>query len=124
MRDQAERIRALGAQAVLIKGGHSDDPDAVDLLVDEQGVRRLVGRRYQTPNTHGTGCTLSTAIAAFLARGVQVEEAVTLAKNFVTMAIAAADQLSVGHGHGPVHHFHTMWKRIDHGVNNVPTQST
>jgi hydroxymethylpyrimidine/phosphomethylpyrimidine kinase len=115
MRDQAERIRALGAKAVLIKGGHAEHPEAVDLLVDERGVRRLVAKRYATMNTHGTGCTLSSAIAAFLARGMALDAAVTLAKNYITEAIAAADQLSVGHGHGPVHHFHAMWRRIEDG---------
>jgi hydroxymethylpyrimidine/phosphomethylpyrimidine kinase len=115
MRDQAERIRALGAKAVLIKGGHADHPEAVDLLVDENGVRRLVAKRHATMNTHGTGCTLSSAIAAFLARGMALDAAVTLAKNYITEAIAAADRLSVGHGHGPVHHFHAMWRRIEDG---------
>jgi hydroxymethylpyrimidine/phosphomethylpyrimidine kinase len=118
MREQAERIRALGAKAVLIKGGHADHPEAVDLFVDESGARRLVAKRYETMNTHGTGCTLSSAIAAFLARGVPLDAAVTLAKNYITAAIGAADQLSVGHGHGPVHHFHAMWKRFEDGVKN------
>jgi hydroxymethylpyrimidine/phosphomethylpyrimidine kinase len=118
MREQAERIRALGARAVLIKGGHAKGPEAIDLFIDEHGARRLVARRYDTMNTHGTGCTLSSAIAAFLARGVPLFEAVTLAKNYLTAAIAAADQLGVGHGHGPVHHFHAMWKRIEDGEKN------
>ena len=118
MREQAERIRGLGAKAVLIKGGHADHPEAVDLFVDESGARRLVAKRYETMNTHGTGCALSSAIAAFLARGVPLDAAVTLAKNYITAAIGAADQLSVGHGHGPVHHFHAMWKRFENGVKN------
>jgi hydroxymethylpyrimidine/phosphomethylpyrimidine kinase len=118
MREQAERIRGLGAKAVLIKGGHADHPEAVDLYVDERGARRLVAKRYETMNTHGTGCTLSSAITAFLARGVPLDAAVTLAKNYITAAIGAADQLSVGHGHGPVHHFHAMWKRFENGVKN------
>jgi hydroxymethylpyrimidine/phosphomethylpyrimidine kinase len=116
MEEQAQRIRALGAKAVLIKGGHAEHPEAVDLLVDDNGVRRLVAKRYQTMNTHGTGCTLSSAIAAFLARGISLEQAVTLAKNYITEAIASADQLSVGHGHGPVHHFHALWKRFEDGA--------
>ncbi len=109
MREQAEKIRALGANTVLIKGGHSSGTEVVDLFVDKHGVRRLVGRRIQTKNTHGTGCTLSSAIAAFLAKGAPLADAVTLAKNYVTEAIAAADRLMVGHGHGPVHHFHALW---------------
>jgi hydroxymethylpyrimidine/phosphomethylpyrimidine kinase len=115
MRDQAERIRAFGAKTVLIKGGHAKGAEAVDLLVDERGARRLVSPRYETLNTHGTGCTLSSAIAAYLARGEPLLEAVTLAKNYVTAAIAAADQLNVGHGHGPVHHFHAQWERPAQG---------
>lgn len=115
MREQAQRIRALGAQSVLIKGGHAEGPEAVDLFVDGKQEHRLVAPRHKTMNTHGTGCTLSSAIAAFLARGVPLLEAVTLAKNYVNAAIAAADQLSVGRGHGPVHHFHAMWKRMKDG---------
>ncbi len=121
MREQADRIRALGAKAVLIKGGHAEQPEAVDLLVDDDGVRRLVAKRHQTMNTHGTGCTLSSAIAAFLARGMELHEAVTLAKNYITAAIAAADRLAVGHGHGPVHHFHSFWKRTAEGTDHGTT---
>ena len=115
MRSQAEGIRALGAHTVLIKGGHGRGSESVDLFVDERGARRLVAQRFATMNTHGTGCTLSSAIAAFLARGMKLFDAITLAKNYVTAAIAAADQLNVGHGHGPVHHFHAMWRRIQDG---------
>jgi hydroxymethylpyrimidine/phosphomethylpyrimidine kinase len=118
MEEQAQRIRALGVQAVLIKGGHAEHPEAVDLLVDDNGMRRMVAKRYATMNTHGTGCTLSSAIAAFLARGMTLDDAVTLAKNYVTAAIAAADQLTVGHGHGPVHHFHALWKRFEDGADD------
>jgi hydroxymethylpyrimidine/phosphomethylpyrimidine kinase len=118
MREQGEAILAMGAKAVLIKGGHLDQLEAVDLYLDGGGVRRLVGQRYQTLNTHGTGCTLSSAIAAFLARGMPLLEAVMLAKNYITAAIAAADQLSVGQGHGPVHHFHALWKRVHEGAND------
>jgi len=118
MLEQAERIRALGAKAVIIKGGHAEGAEAVDLFVDEHGLRRLVARRVQTLNTHGTGCTLSSAIAAFLARGLALPEAVTLAKNYIAAAIEAADQLAVGHGHGPVHHFHALWRRFQDGEGN------
>ena len=109
MRQQADRLRALGAQAVLIKGGHSESAEAVDLLVDDDGVTRLAAPRIATRNTHGTGCTLSSAIAAGLARGQLLIEATRAAKNYVTAAIAAANRLNVGHGHGPVHHFHKWW---------------
>jgi hydroxymethylpyrimidine/phosphomethylpyrimidine kinase len=124
MREQAVRIRALGANTVLIKGGHAKGSEAVDLFVDEQGARRLVAQRFATMNTHGTGCTLSSAIAAFLARGVKLFEAVMLAKNYVTEAIAAADQLNVGHGHGPVHHFHAQWRRIERGASHEDPKSS
>ena len=109
MHTQAEKIRALGAKTVLIKGGHREGTEAVDLFVDENGVCRLVARRIQTRHTHGTGCTLSSAIAAFLAKGARLGDAIALAKNYVTEAIAAADRLAVGHGRGPVHHFHVQW---------------
>ncbi|MCC6946706.1 MAG: bifunctional hydroxymethylpyrimidine kinase/phosphomethylpyrimidine kinase [Bradyrhizobiaceae bacterium] len=121
MREQAQRIRALGARAVLIKGGHAEGPEAVDLYVDEKEEHRLVADRHRTLNTHGTGCTLSSAIAAFLARRLSLLDAVTLAKSYVNLAIAAADQLSVGHGHGPVHHFHALWKRSKDGEGNDKT---
>jgi len=110
MREQGERILALGASAVLIKGGHAEGAEAVDLLIDAEGVRRFTGKRHQTLNTHGTGCTLSSAVAAGLAHGMTLDQAVARAKSYVGAAIAAADQLSVGHGHGPVHHFHELWK--------------
>ena len=112
MRRQGEAILALGARAVLVKGGHSEGEDAVDILVDREGVRRYVARRIETRNTHGTGCTLSAAIAAGLAHGKPLGEAVAAAKDYVTKAIAAADALNVGHGHGPVHHFHAWWAKL------------
>jgi hydroxymethylpyrimidine/phosphomethylpyrimidine kinase len=110
MQEQGQRIRALGASAVLIKGGHAEGPEAADLLIDAEGMRRFTGKRHQTMNTHGTGCTLSSAVAAGLAQGMALGEAVERAKAYVNAAIAAADRLSVGHGHGPVHHFHELWK--------------
>jgi hydroxymethylpyrimidine/phosphomethylpyrimidine kinase len=109
MRQQAERLVALGARAVLIKGGHGSGAEAVDLLVEASGVMRFAAPRMASRNTHGTGCTLSSAIAAGLARGQSLAEAVRAAKNYITAAIAAADRLGVGHGHGPVHHFHQWW---------------
>jgi hydroxymethylpyrimidine/phosphomethylpyrimidine kinase len=110
MRRQGEAILALGPGAVLVKGGHAKGEQAVDILIDRDGVRRYVGRRVDTRNTHGTGCTLSAAIAANLAHGRPLGEAVAAAKDYVTKAIAAADALNVGHGHGPVHHFHQWWR--------------
>ena len=109
MRAQAERLIADGARAVLIKGGHGKDAESVDLLVDRSGVTRLAAKRIATKHTHGTGCTLSSAIAAGLAKGEPLGGAVRAAKDYVTAAIAAADRLRVGQGHGPVHHFQAWW---------------
>ena len=109
MRAQAERILALGPKAVLIKGGHASGPESVDLLVEERGVTRLSAARVKTRNSHGTGCTLSSAIAAELAKGASLADAVRTAKAWLSAAIAAADTLEIGSGHGPVHHFHGIW---------------
>jgi hydroxymethylpyrimidine/phosphomethylpyrimidine kinase len=109
MRHQARRLLRLGAKAVLLKGGHAAGAESVDLLIDTDGDERLSAARVSTENTHGTGCTLSSAIAAGLAKGEPLREAVRAAKSYVTAAIAAADTLSVGSGHGPVHHFHRWW---------------
>ena len=106
---QARHILTLGPRRVLIKGGHGDGPEATDLLIGEWEVVRLPAQRIATRNTHGTGCTLSSAIAAGLAKGEPLPEAVRNAKTFVTAAIAAADRVPVGSGHGPLHHFHAYW---------------
>ena len=109
MRAQAEALLALGAGAVLIKGGHGSGPESVDLLVDASGCVRLAAPRRATNNTHGTGCTLAAAVAAGLAKELRLDEAVRQAKAYVSAAIAAADRLKVGSGRGPVHHFHAWW---------------
>lgn len=109
MEAQGRALLARGARAVLMKGGHSTGPDSVDLLVTAEGVTRFPAPRAATRNTHGTGCTLSSAIAAGLAHGFSLEESVAKAKRYITGAIAAADQLEVGRGHGPVHHFFDLW---------------
>jgi hydroxymethylpyrimidine/phosphomethylpyrimidine kinase len=109
MQSQAHRLLDLGAGAVLIKGGHGSGRESVDLLVDRRSVIRLAAPRFDTRNTHGTGCTLSSAIAAGLAKGLPLADAAREAKSYVTAAIAAADRLSVGSGHGPVHHFYRWW---------------
>ncbi|HZJ12036.1 MAG TPA: bifunctional hydroxymethylpyrimidine kinase/phosphomethylpyrimidine kinase [Methyloceanibacter sp.] len=108
---QAKALRGLGAKAVLIKGGHAVGANAVDVLVDEEGELRLEAPRLKTGNTHGTGCTLSSAIAAELAKGASLRQAVGRAKAYVTAAIAAADELHIGKGRGPVHHFHRWWPK-------------
>jgi hydroxymethylpyrimidine/phosphomethylpyrimidine kinase len=109
MRAQAEKLLVLGARTVLIKGGHASGTQAIDLLVSRDAVARLSAERVDTKNTHGTGCTLSAAIAAGLAKGQRLGEAVSDAKQYVTEAIGCADELEVGQGHGPVHHFHAWW---------------
>ncbi len=109
MREQAERLLKLGPQAVLIKGGHDSGAESVDLLVEPNAVTRLAADRIATRNTHGTGCTLSSAIAAGLAKGLALAEAVRAAKAYVTDSLVASHRLHVGSGHGPVHHFHAWW---------------
>jgi hydroxymethylpyrimidine/phosphomethylpyrimidine kinase len=94
---------------VLMKGGHAEGDESIDILFAGAAPLRLAAKRIATRNTHGTGCTLSAAIAAGLAKGQALEEAVRAAKQFITGAIAAADRLAVGSGHGPVHHFHEWW---------------
>lgn len=106
---QADRLVALGANAVLMKGGHGEGAESTDLLVTATASIRVIGARIATRNTHGTGCTLSAAIAAGLARGRGLTEAVRDAKEYITSAIAAADRLAIGSGPGPVHHFHRWW---------------
>jgi len=111
MREQGERLLMLGPQAVLVKGGHGDGPQSIDLLVQPKVCTRLSANRIPARNTHGTGCTLSSAIAAGLAKGMELADAVRSAKDFVTAALAAADTISVGSGHGPLHHFHASWSK-------------
>jgi hydroxymethylpyrimidine/phosphomethylpyrimidine kinase len=109
MLKQAQKLLELGADAVLIKGGHGSGADSVDLLVETAGHTRFAARRAKTENTHGTGCTLASAIAAGLAKGDLLGEAVGEAKTYVSRAIAAADRLGIGSGPGPVHHFFKWW---------------
>jgi hydroxymethylpyrimidine/phosphomethylpyrimidine kinase len=106
---QGKRMLALGCRAVLIKGGHGQGAESVDYLVRESGTIALSAPRVATKNTHGTGCTLSSVIAAALAKSDDMETAVRNAKKWISAAIAAADRFTVGHGHGPVHHFHKFY---------------
>jgi hydroxymethylpyrimidine/phosphomethylpyrimidine kinase len=109
MQEQGEKLLALGAKTVLMKGGHAPGAESVDLLIEPTAVARLVAERIDTRNTHGTGCTLSSAVAAGLAKGLPLAQAVRDGKAYITAAIKASDQLKIGHGHGPVHHFHHWW---------------
>jgi hydroxymethylpyrimidine/phosphomethylpyrimidine kinase len=108
MQRAVRELHRLGPEWVLLKGGHLTGPDSTDLLFDGTAITELSGRRIDTRNTHGTGCTLSAAIAALLPR-FAVVDAVRRAKAYLTDAIAASDRLTVGSGHGPVHHFHALW---------------
>jgi hydroxymethylpyrimidine/phosphomethylpyrimidine kinase len=110
MEVQAREILSLGARNVLIKGGHGGGDESVDILIGQGEVVRLSAKRIATKNTHGTGCTLSAAIAAGLAKGRDLITATQEAKAYVTAAIANADALQVGHGHGPLHHFYREWR--------------
>ena len=105
--EAARRIIAMGAQNVVIKGGHRKGP-AIDLFFDGKKSRALRSPRIRTRHTHGTGCTFSAAIAAYLAKGEKIEDAVVLAKKYITQAIRQG--FAVGSGHSPVHHFHRFWK--------------
>ena len=107
----AAELTGLGCPDILIKGGHLEDGDSDDLLYLGREKRRvfLPADRIDTTNTHGTGCTLSSAIAANMARGRGVEEAVLLAKEYITGAIAAGADYELGRGHGPVHHFYRFF---------------
>jgi hydroxymethylpyrimidine/phosphomethylpyrimidine kinase len=109
MRAQAEKLLDLRPGAVLLKGGHGGGPDSVDLLVEAGSCIRLAAPRVVTRNTHGTGCTFASAIAAGLAKGLSLEQAAREAKVYISGAIAGADQLGVGGGRGPLHHFHAWW---------------
>jgi hydroxymethylpyrimidine/phosphomethylpyrimidine kinase len=106
---QGQRLLAMGCPAVLIKGGHAQGSESIDYLVSGNGTLALPAPRIATKNTHGTGCSLSSAIAAGLAKGEDLETAFRNAKAWVSAAIAAADRLGVGHGHGPIHHFHRFY---------------
>jgi hydroxymethylpyrimidine/phosphomethylpyrimidine kinase len=109
MERTALALQDLGSTAVLLKGGHLGGTESPDLLLTSAGMTRLDARRIETANTHGTGCTLSAATAARLPQVNDIRQAVQDAKAFTHAAIAASGELSVGSGHGPVHHFHKLW---------------
>jgi hydroxymethylpyrimidine/phosphomethylpyrimidine kinase len=106
---QTQKLLALGAGAVLMKGGHGNGPESIDILVEGTSRTRFAAPRIATRNTHGTGCTLAAAIAAGLAKNLSLEDAVGQAKAYLTAALEAADRLEIGSGSGPVHHFHKWW---------------
>jgi hydroxymethylpyrimidine/phosphomethylpyrimidine kinase len=106
---QGQRLLAMGCGAVLIKGGHGQGAQSIDYLISGNGIAALAAPRIAGKNTHGTGCSLSSAIAAGLAKGDDIETAVRYAKVWISAAISAADRLGVGHGNGPIHHFHGFY---------------
>lgn len=107
MAGAATRLRDLGADAALVKGGHADGPEALDVLVDSDGQAVFAAPRIGTPNTHGTGCTLSSAIASLLTYPMPLREAVDGAKRFLTGALRAGAEWSIGDGRSPVNH---LWE--------------
>jgi hydroxymethylpyrimidine/phosphomethylpyrimidine kinase len=109
IQQQGRRLLAFGCKAVLIKGGHGEGSKSTDYFIDAKEMIALAAPRVATRNTHGTGCSLSSAIAAGLAKGQAMETAVRNAKAFVSAAISAADRFSVGQGHGPIHHFQKFY---------------
>ena len=110
--DAARELSALcGGVSVFLKAGHLSDAELIDIFYNaETGrVTELKSRRLDTPNTHGTGCTLSSALAASLAKGMDLDSAARSAKEYIARAIEAGAAYSIGHGHGSVHHFHQWW---------------
>lgn len=109
MRDLVAQLRQLPAKACLLKGGHlARDAQGTDLLITSNQVVELSTVRIETENTHGTGCSLSSAIASYLAQGLSLQDAIVAGKGFLTQALRYADELDVGKGHGPVHHFYAQ----------------
>lgn len=110
MEEQARALHDLAGTTVILKGGHLEGAESPDLIHDGDGAFWIEGRRHQTANTHGTGCTLSSALAAELAKGADTRSALAAAKSYVAGAVASSGTLTVGHGHGPTHHFHALWR--------------
>lgn len=107
----ASALLNLGAKHVLLKGGHGESAICTDILIStDKSTTTFKAPRVPTQNTHGTGCTYSSSIAALLAKGVDMEQAVEQAHKYLHRAIECADQLTIGQGHGPVHHFHDYWE--------------
>lgn len=112
--ETSKDLAKLGSKASLLTGGDTKEPTCVDVLASSMGAKAFEGRRIRTRNTHGTGCTLSSAIAANLAKGLSMQKAVVEAKNYITKALEHADALGLTSeekgGSGPVHHFYDLWK--------------
>ena len=113
MEQAGKSISEMGAEAVLIKGGHLKNAPSDDCLYirTAKEIIWLDAPRINTQNNHGTGCTLSAAITAFLAQGIPLNQAVTQAKAYLSAALESGADYVLGHGHGPVHHFHQLWRK-------------
>ncbi len=112
IKNQAQRLLALGPSAVLIKGGHGEGPCAIDIFFDGTSFHSYSAPRIATANTHGTGCTLASAIAAFLVRGLPLEQAIAEAKTYLHEALEHANELAIGRGSGPVSHFYQHRREV------------
>jgi len=112
MQRAARALAQFGSRSILIKGGHLEESKSTDLLylTEEDRFVVLEAERIESRNNHGTGCTLSSAIAAYLSRGNRTEDAVRKAKTYIQNAIRAGAKYKIGHGHGPVHHFFEFWE--------------
>ena len=112
MESAAKELAAKTKTSVLLKAGHLEGNVLTDILynAESEETLRLSSPKVDTRNTHGTGCTLSSAVASFLAHGHGLNDAVRLAKEYISNAIKAGAEYNIGHGHGPVHHFHNLWK--------------
>lgn len=112
MESAAKELAAKTKTSVLLKAGHLEENVLTDILynAESEETLRLSSPKVDTRNTHGTGCTLSSAVASFLAHGHGLNDAVGLAKEYISNAIKAGAEYNIGHGHGPVHHFHNLWK--------------
>jgi hydroxymethylpyrimidine/phosphomethylpyrimidine kinase len=110
MREAVRALHRLGPRYVYLKGGHLHGDESPDLLYDGATTVELTAKRVDTPNTHGTGCTLSSAIAALIPQRPDLRRAAEDAKAYLTATLAASDQLHVGSGHGPVNHFYSVWQ--------------
>ncbi|MBQ2590677.1 MAG: bifunctional hydroxymethylpyrimidine kinase/phosphomethylpyrimidine kinase, partial [Paludibacteraceae bacterium] len=112
MENAAKELAAKTKTSVLLKAGHLEGNVLTDILYNAESgeTLRLSSPKVDTRNTHGTGCTLSSAVASFLAHGHELNDAVGLAKEYISNAIKAGAEYNIGHGHGPVHHFHNLWK--------------
>lgn len=108
--DVCRAIHLLGAKTVLLKGGHLSG-ESIDLFFDGREFHWIKGERIHTKNTHGTGCTLSSAIAANLAKGASLKTAIEISKKYISIAIKYS--LNLGHGHGPTNHFYELYKKAN-----------